>query len=358
MMKTNAKKSLLAITAVAAMSVSGLSQAADRDVISIVGSSTVYPFTTTVAERFGKGGKFKTPKIESTGTGGGLKLFCAGDGINTPDITNASRQVKKSELELCAANGVRHVVEVPVGYDGLTLANAKGAMKWNMTLKDVYLALAKDIPDGKGGMIPNPNKTWKDVNPAFPADKIEVIGPPPTSGTRDSFNELAVEVGCGQIEQMQALKKADSKKFEAVCRAIREDGHFIEAGENDNLIVQKLQANPKAVGVFGFSFLEENHDKVQGVKIAGVEPSAETVLDQSYPLSRAMFIYVKKSHVGKVPGIPEFLAEYTSEKAMGQNGYLIEKGLIPLSPADLTKVQADTKALKTLEMPVINAKLP
>jgi len=354
-MKTIAKKSLLALTATAVMGLSAITQAADRDVISIVGSSTVYPFATVVAERFGKGGAFKTPKIESTGTGGGMKLFCAGSGIDTPDITNASRAIKSSELDSCGGNNVTGVVEVKIGYDGLTLANAKGAPQWDITLKDVYLALAKEIPDGKGGMKANPHKTWKDVNAALPATKIEVIGPPPTSGTRDSFNELAMEGGCGQDAQMKALKSADSKKFETLCRTIREDGAYIEAGENDNLIVQKLAANPNAIGVFGYSFLEENADKVKAVHIAGVDPSIETVLDKSYPLSRPLFFYVKKSHVGKVPGITEFLAEFTSEKAIGQDGYLLEKGLIPLAPEELAKVQANVKAMKSL---TINAKLP
>lgn len=349
------KQGLLGLAVTAVMATSMLVHAADRDVISIVGSSTVYPFATVAAERFGKGGKFKTPKIESTGTGGGMKLFCAGSGIDTPDITNASRAIKSSELDSCGANSVLGIVEVKIGYDGLTLANARSANAWDLTLKDVYLALAKEIPDGKGGMKANPNKTWKDVNAALPAVKIEVIGPPPTSGTRDSFNELAVEGGCGQVDQMKALKTADSKKFETLCRTIREDGYYIEAGENDNLIVQKLSANPNALGVFGYSFLEENADKVRAVKIAGVSPSIDTVLDKSYPLSRPLFFYVKKSHVGKVPGITEYLAEFTSEKAIGQDGYLLEKGLIPLSPEELMVVQANVKAMKTL---TINAKLP
>lgn len=355
MMKTLAKKSLLTLTATAVMGLSAMTQAADRDVISIVGSSTVYPFATVVAERFGKSGGFKTPKIESTGTGGGMKLFCAGNGIDTPDMTNASRAIKSSELDSCGANGVNGVVEVKIGYDGLTLANAKSAPQWDVTLKDVYLALAKEIPDAKGKMIANPHMTWKDVNAALPANKIEVIGPPPTSGTRDSFNELAMEGGCGQIASMKEIKAADSKKFESLCRTIREDGAFIEAGENDNLIVQKLAANPNAIGIFGYSFLEENADKVKAVNIAGVSPTIDTVLDKSYPLSRPLFFYVKKSHVGKVPGITEYLAEFASDKAIGEDGYLLEKGLIPLSAAERSKVQADVKAMKTL---TINAKLP
>lgn len=347
------KQYLMAFLATALMATAAT--AAERDYITIVGSSTVYPFATVVAENLGKQGKFKAPKVESTGTGGGFKLFCAGNGIETPDITNASRKIKSSELDSCAANGVIAVVEVPIGFDGLTIANAKSAPKMNLTLEEVYYALAKEIPNKKGEMITNPNKTWKDVNPSLPAAKIEVVGPPPTSGTRDSFNELAVEGGCGKNPFMKEIKAADSKKFEKLCRTIREDGHYIEAGENDNLIVQKLQANPNAVGVFGYSFLEENTDKVKAVSIAGVEPSPEAVLDGTYPLSRAMFFYVKKSHVGKVPGIKEYLAEFTSKRAFGEEGYLTEKGLIPLAPADADRVAKDAAALKTM---TVMQKLP
>lgn len=340
------KQRLIAFLATALMATAA--SAAERDYITIVGSSTVYPFATVVAENLSKQGKFKAPKVESTGTGGGMKLFCAGNGIATPDITNASRKIKSSELDSCVASGVFGIVEVPIGFDGLTLANAKSAPKVDLTLEDVYYALAKEIPNKKGEMIANPNKTWKDVNPKLPANKIEVLGPPPTSGTRDSFNELAVEGGCGKDPFMKEVKKADSKKFETLCRTIREDGAYIEAGENDNLIVQKLQANPNAIGVFGYSFLEENTDKVKAVSIAGVEPTPETVLDKSYPLSRPMFFYVKKSHVGKVPGIQEYIAEFTSKRAFGEEGYLTEKGLIPLAPADAEKVAKDAAALKTL----------
>lgn len=329
--------------------------AAERDYITIVGSSTVYPFATVVAENLRKQGKFKAPKVEATGTGGGMKLFCAGNGIDTPDITNASRKIKSSELDACVANGVIAIVEVPVGYDGLTIANAKSAPKLSLTLEDIYYALAKEIPNKKGEMIANPNKTWKDVNPSLPATKIEVIGPPPTSGTRDSFNELAVEGGCGKNPVMKDIKSADSKKFEKLCRTIREDGHYIEMGENDNLIVQKLQANPNAVGVFGYSFLEENSDKVKAVSIAGVDPSFETVLDNTYPLSRAMYFYVKKAHVGKVPGIHEYVTEFTSKKAAGEEGYLADKGLIPLAPEKAAQVAKDAAALKTM---TVTQKLP
>lgn len=305
-----------------------------RDQIQMVGSSTVYPFATTVAEHFGRSTKFKTPVVESTGTGGGMKLFCAGAGDNTPDITNASRAIKPSEMERCKTNGVTDIVEVKIGYDGIVIANSKKAEKENFTLRDVYLALAKDVPTQGGGWIPNPNKTWKEVNPALPDIKIEVYGPPPTSGTRDAFVELAMEGGCKTFPKVAALKKSDKKEYKRRCHTLREDGAYIEAGENDNLIVQKLVANPKAFGVFGFSYLDQNADKIQGSLIDGQKPVFEKISDGSYPLSRPLFFYVKSAHVGKVPGIREYIAEFTSEAAWGPDGYLTDKGLIPMPDAE------------------------
>jgi phosphate transport system substrate-binding protein len=326
-------------------------QAADgRDYISIVGSSTVYPFSTTVAEQFGKTTKFKTPKIESTGTGGGFKLFCAGAGADSPDITNASRAIKSSEVETCAKNGVTEIIEVKVGYDGIVLANSKKAPKMTISRKDIFLALAKEVPSPEGGdkLVPNPYKTWKDVNAMLPADKIEVLGPPPTSGTRDAFVEMVMDEGCAAFESIKALKKTDEKKFKAVCGTVREDGAYVEAGENDNLIIQKLEANPKSFGVFGFSFLDQNADKVQGSLVDGQAPKFESIADGKYPVSRPLFFYVKKSHVGVIPGIAEFLAEFTNEKAWGEEGYLSGKGLIPMPKEERKKVAADTKALKVM----------
>ena len=242
----------------------GLANAA-RDYINIVGSSTVYPFATVVAEQFGKSTSFKTPKIESTGSGGGLKLFCAGVGVEHPDITNASRAIKKSEYDQCIANGVKEIVEVKIGYDGIVMANSKKAAPLKLTRKDIFLALAKDVPDPSGAekLVPNPYKTWQDVNPALPSKSIEVLGPPPTSGTRDAFVELAMEGGAKSFGWIKAMGKTDKKKYKATCHTIREDGAYVEAGENDNLIVQKLEANPNAVGIFGFSFLDQNMDKLQ-----------------------------------------------------------------------------------------------
>jgi phosphate transport system substrate-binding protein len=323
---------------------------AARDHIVIVGSSTVYPFATVVAERFGKGTKFKTPKVESTGSGGGLKLFCAGVGVDHPDITNASRKIKSSEIEKCAGNGINEIVEVKIGYDGIAIASSRKAPAMQMTLKDVYLALAKDVPDPKnpGKLIANPYKTWKDVNSALPANKIEVLGPPPTSGTRDAFVELAMEGGCKTFDWIKAMKKQDKSKYKSMCHTIREDGAYVEAGENDNLIVQKLDANPKALGIFGFSFLDQNSDKVQGSIIGGVAPEFDSIADGSYPISRSLFFYVKKAHVGSIPGIKEYLAEFTSEKAWGPDGYLSDKGLIPMPDAERKQMHTDVNALKPM----------
>ena len=321
-----------------------------RDYISVVGSSTVYPFATVVAEQFGKTTKFKTPKIESTGSGGGLKLFCAGVGVQHPDITNASRRIKKSEFEQCQKNGVQDVVEVKVGYDGIAIANSKKAKAMTLELKDIFLALAKEVPDPKGGekLIPNPYKTWKDVNASLPAQKIEVLGPPPTSGTRDAFAELAMEGGCKKIDWIKAMKKKDKKAYKAICHTVREDGAYVEAGENDNLIVQKLDTNPNALGIFGFSFLDQNLDKIQGSAIGGVGPTFEAIADGRYPISRPLFFYVKKAHVGVIPGIQEYLTEFTSNKAWGGEGYLADKGLIPMPKAERSAFKADVDSLRNL----------
>jgi phosphate transport system substrate-binding protein len=323
-----------------------------RDYISVVGSSTVYPFSTATAEQFGKAsrGKFKTPKVESTGTGGGIKLFCDGVGVQFPDAANASRRIKQSEIDACTANGVKEIVEVKVGFDGIVLANAKTAPQLDLSLRDLWLALAKQVPDpaGKDRLVANPFKTWKDVNAALPATRIEILGPPPTSGTRDAFAELALESGCASFSWIRDLKKTDEKKFKGVCHAVREDGHYIEAGENDNLIVQKLVANPRAFGVFGYSFLDQNADKLHGSRIEGVPPGYEEIAEGKYPVSRALYVYVKKGHVGVIPGLREYLVEYTSDRAIGPEGYLADKGLIALPDAQRKQVQADVKALKAL----------
>ncbi len=313
---------------------------AARDQIRIVGSSTVYPFTTAVAEAFGKATGMKTPVVESTGTGGGMKLFCAAVGEDSPDFTNASRKIKKSEFDDCQKNGVTDIVEIKVGFDGLSLAQSKDAKPFELTKQQIFLALAKEIPDKDGKLIANPNKMWSDVDPSLPATKIEVLGPPKTSGTRDSFAELAMSAGAEKVPSLKALKDKDAKAFDAIWKAMREDGAFVEAGENDNLIVQKLQANPDAVGIFGYSFLEQNAKTIADIKIDGVAATYETIADGSYKMSRPLFIYAKKAHMDVIPGMKEFIAEYASEKALGEDGYLADKGLITL-PAD--------QAMKSME---------
>jgi phosphate transport system substrate-binding protein len=345
------KKVLMFVFVAAILAASiGVANAQQRDVISIVGSSTVYPFATVVAERFGKAGSFKTPKIESTGTGGGFKLFCGGVGVQHPDMSNASRAIKASEFEACQKNGVKEIVEVKIGYDGIVVANSKKGPALKLTTKDIFLALAKEVPDPKGGegLVANPYKTWKEVNAALPDVKIEVLGPPPTSGTRDAFLELGMEPGAIKFESLKKLSKDDAKKFQKVFSSIREDGAYVEAGENDNLIVQKLGANPNALGIFGFSFLDQNNDKIQGSYVDGNPPTFENIASGKYTMSRPLFFYVKTAHVGVIPGIKEYLAEFTSEKAWGKDGYLGEKGLIPLPDAERKQVAENVKALKTL----------
>lgn len=332
--------------AVALGLVAASSVAHARNNIEIVGSSTVYPFSTQVAEQFAKKTGQPAPKVESTGTGGGMKLFCAGTGTNTPDIVNASRRIKKSEYETCDRNGAGDITEIKIGYDGLAVAQAKNGEPINLSARELFLALAKEIPMPDGTFVPNTYNTWKDVNPNLPANTIEVLGPPPTSGTRDSFVELGIEKGCLLFQGMPELKKTNEKLFKEKCHTLREDGKYIEAGENDNLIVQKLQANPKAVGVFGYSFLEENADALKAVAIDGVEPSAETVMSGKYPMARSLFFYVKNKHVDQVPGIKEFVAEFVSDAAIGPDGYTVAKGMIPLSADELKKTQADGAALK------------
>lgn len=348
-------KKIISMLAVSATVLAGQALAeGGRDTISIVGSSTVYPFATVVAEHFGKAGKFKTPKVESTGTGGGIKLFCGGVGVDYPDIANASRRMKDSEFQACKKSGVSDIVEVKIGFDGIVLAQSKKNKPMELTRKEVYLALAKQIPDpdcgGCDNLVENPYKTWNEVNPALPATKIEVLGPPPTSGTRDAFAELVLEGGCKSIKWIADLKKDNEPEFKKVCHTLREDGAYVEAGENDNLIVQKLVSNVNALGIFGYSFLEENADKVAAAKIEGVSPTFESIADGSYVVSRPLYFYVKKGHIGMIPGISEYLAEFTSEKAWGEDGYLSERGLVPLPSDERKEMAENAKKLKLLAL--------
>jgi phosphate transport system substrate-binding protein len=320
-----------------------------RDYISIVGSSTVYPFSTVVAERFGRNTDFKTPTIESTGTGGGFKLFCGGIGVQYPDISNASRRIKQSEVDNCAANGVTGIVEVKIGYDGIVLANSRSADAASLSLEQVYLALASRVPDPAGGtsLVANPYRRWSDIDAGLPNLAIEVYGPPPTSGTRDAFLELAMQVGCAGFPAIAAL---EGDVQTAACHTIREDGAYIEAGENDNLIVQKLDANPAALGIFGYSFLDQNSDKVQGGLINGVAPEFDAIADGDYSIARPLYFYVKAAHADVIPGIREFLDEYTSDSAWGDYGYLSEKGLIPLTEEERAEVTAAVRLLAPLDL--------
>lgn len=373
-------KKILTLTASAAVAVTLFSGAAmARDQIRIVGSSTVFPFATAVAEQFGKNPKFKTPVVESTGSGGGMKLFCAGVGLEHPDVTNASRRIKMKEFESCKKNGITPV-EVKIGFDGIVMANSKSGPKFALTKKAIFLALAKHIPDPKnpGKLIENPYQKWSDIDPSLPAIKIEVLGPPPTSGTRDAFVELAMEGGAKKFDWLKALRGAKAgedaykagvkdidkayfmkdgkeitkgkKVFKKIAHAIREDGAYIEAGENDNLIIQKLEKNPNAVGIFGFSFLDQNADKIKGATVDGETPSFENIASGKYGVSRSLFFYIKKEHVGTVPGIAEYASEFTADKTWGDDGYLVEKGLIPLPKEDREKFAKDVKSLTPLTM--------
>jgi len=295
-----------------------------RTQIRAVGSSTVYPFATAVAERYARiNPKAGTPIIESTGTGAGMKLFCAGVGAQFPDLENASRRIKASEVKLCASNGVTAITEVQVGLDGIALATAKATGLTGVTQADIYKALAK-TPFGK----PNKATTWKDVNPKLPAIAIKVYGPPPTSGTRDALGELLMTPPCEANAGMAALKKSDEAKFKAICTGIREDGVYVEAGENDNLIVQKLEANPGSLGIFGYSYLEENQDKLKGLAINGVVPTYDSIASFKYPGARPLYVYVKNAHVAAIPAIRGYLAEFTKEATWGKGGYLARRGLI------------------------------
>ena len=346
---TMSTKFITTAAAVAAAGIVGFAGAASaRDQIRIVGSSTVYPFTTAVAEMIGKSGGAKTPVVESTGTGGGFKLFCAGVGDGHPDVTNASRAIKKGEYADCQKNGVKDIVEIKVGIDGITLAQSKAGPALKLTLEQAFLAVAEQVPDKDGKLIANPYKSWSDIDPSLPKVKIEILGPPPTSGTRDAFHELFMEPGALKIPALAALRKSDSKAFDKVWKSIRKDGAYVEAGENYNVIVQKLEANKNAFGIFGYSFLEENAAKLRGVPINGVEPEYDAIASGKYAGARPLFVYVKKQHIGVVPGLDKFVAEYVSSKAMSKDGYLALKGLISLPPSEAKKVASDATAMKAL----------
>ena len=344
---------LLAVIMLAGVASTALA-AGPRQQISIVGSSTVFPFASAVAEHLGQSGKFKTPTVESTGTGGGFKIFCGGTGVNYPDIANASRKIKPTEIKACQSAGVKDLIEVKIGFDGIVLAQAKQGKPLDFSRKDIYLALAKQIPDPDcsecGKLIDNPYKTWNQVNPSLPNAKIEVLGPPTTSGTRDAFAELVMEAGCNEYDWLKEWKKKNESEYKRMCQTMREDGAYVEAGENDNLIVQKLRTKPTAFGIFGYSFLDANRDQIVAATIEKVTADGDMIADGSYPISRPLFFYVKKAQVGQVPGIAEYIEEFTSDKAWGDEGYLVEKGLVPL-PQRLRKEVGDSaRKLELMKM--------
>ena len=310
--------------------------------IKIVGSSTVYPFTTAVAEEFQRANPGVSVIVESTGTGAGIKLFCGGVGDQFPDMVNASRQMKASEYADCATAGAKQIIEVPIGIDGLTFIQGKDSAALNLTVADLYKALAAN-PFGK----PNTAQTWKDINPSLPATKIRVLGPPPTSGTRDSLADLILTKGCESDPAMKELKKSDEARHKDICTKVREDGAFVEAGENDNLLVQKVSADASAVGILGFSFLEENADKVKPVQLAGVAPTEETIANLTYPGSRKLYIYAKGEHMAAKPSMKGFIAAYA--KAWGKGGTLERRGLVPFAGADAASAAAQATALKPLD---------
>lgn len=322
-----------------------------REGIWAAGSSTVFPFVTRVAENYGRNNAAGAqPRVEALGTGGGIQAFCAGIGPSTPDIANASRPMKQSEFDRCVQNGVTDIIELKIGYDGIVVATARTGASFNLRLEDLYLGLAKQIPGADGQFVANPNTSWNQVNPNLPSQRIQVYGPPPTSGTRDAFLELGMAPGGEKIPAVAALK-GEKERFEGITHTLREDNLWIDSGENDNAIVQTLTRTPGSLGVFGFSFLEQNMDTVKAETIDGITPSIEAIADGSYPLARSLYIYVKKAHVGVIPGLQEFVQEFMSEGATGRGGYLQDRGLVPLKPEELAAEREKATALTVMTRP-------
>jgi len=325
---TTKTKALLGCAAAMALTSMAAPAFAARDYVWAAGSSTVFPFATRVAENYAKKTGKKAPKVESLGTGGGIKLFCSGTGDGFPDIANASRPMKKSEFEACKAKGVNNIVELKIGFDGIVVAMDKSAPDYSFKVEHLYLGLGQTVLRG-GQFVANPYKTWKDVGAGLPTNRILVYGPPPTSGTRDAFVELAIEAGARKFPTADAIRSDNEKKFKELVDPLRKDG-WVDAGENDNAIVQTLTKTPGSLGVFGWSYLEENMDKIKGASVNGVKPSPGSIADGSYPLARSLFIYVKKANIGVTQGLGEFLNEFVSDAATGRGGYLQSRGLIPL----------------------------
>ncbi len=324
-----------------------------RDFISIVGSSTVFPFAATVAERFQRAHpQFKTPIVESNGTGGGFKLFCGGVGSQYPDIANASRRMKASELETCVKNSVKEVAEIKIGYDGITIATRKGAPAYALTRKELYLAVAKQVPDPNdaGTLIANPYHNWSDINAKLPKQPIQIYGPAPNHGTRDAFAELVMEAGCTQYAWLKSLQDVDEGRYKRVCTQVREDGAWTDVSEDYAMIVGKLTTNAHALAVFTFSYLDQNRDKLVAAEIDGKIPTFTTIGDGSYTISRPLYFYVKKAHLNMAAGLRDYIAEFVSDKALGADGYLVDKGLIPLKPNEANAVRKDATDLRNLRL--------
>jgi phosphate transport system substrate-binding protein len=327
----------------------GLAQV--RHHVFVVGSSTVYPFTTVVAERFGRSSEYRTPKIEQTGSGGGLKLFCAGLGSTTPDITTASRRITRTEFAQCAANGVDQVVELVIGYDGIVIANAKSGPAYDFSLRDLYLGLARQVPDPEGtqDLVTNPYRDWAAVSPGLEDQPIQVYGPSPVHGTYDALLARVMQPGCMTFPWIAALATTQPDRLRTICQAIREDGAYVEVSGNYNLVIEKLRGDPRALGVLGFNFLDQNSDVIQGASIEGVEPALENIIDGSYGLTRELYVYVKKQHVDSIPGLQAFTEAFTSDAAVGDEGYLWDRGLIPLPDAGRAAMQQIARTMSTLQ---------
>lgn len=332
------------LTAVAAVLVAMpfAADAQSRENVRVVGSSTVYPFTTTVAENFARNTEYPAPVVESTGTGGGFQLFCQGVGTQYPDINDASRAMTSSEREMCAQNGVEGVTEFQIGNDGIVLAADKSVEPIELSLAELWQAMAETTVQDGEIVEGNPYENWNQISDDLPDQEITVFGPPTTSGTRDAFVELAMEAGC---EAFEAVRQLDEERREEVCTTMRTDGGFVEAGENDNVIVQRLQSQPGSFGIFGFSFYDQNRAALQAASIGGAKPTVENIAADDYPLSRPLFIYVKDAHVGSIPGLKEFVTYYMSPEAIGQNGFLLEQGLIPMDEQRLDAVSQKAENL-------------
>jgi phosphate transport system substrate-binding protein len=343
-------KHLLSFAAAAALLIPATSAHAARDFVWAAGSSTVFPFATRVAENYARKSGAKAPKVESLGTGGGIKLFCAGAGDNFPDIANASRPMRKAEFDTCAANGVKDIVQIKVGFDGIVVAVDKDGADYAFKVQDLFLGLSATVLRG-GKFVPNPYKTWDEVSSTLPGSRILVYGPPPTSGTRDAFVELGIEAGARKFPTADELRSNNEARFKQVVNPLRKEG-WVDAGENDNAIVQTLTKTPGALGVFGYSFLEENGDKVKAASVGGVKPTTGTISDGSYPLARSLYIYVKKSRLATTQGLQEFLNEFTSDAAAGRGGYLQDRGLIPLPAGQHDANKTVVKSMPIMARPV------